>query len=386
MQPPGKKLILASKKLMEKGEKNGARKGEEHIADKGEEHSARKGEEHSANKTEEHRANKGEEKRSKNKGYPKSEFESKYTRRKRDHDYTQPCTYHIILKKAPDCKPFGNVAGDPRIRPGEIGCARIDKGRLGNVIEREIFKWHEYCPFLKVYQHKVMPDHVHILVRVVEKTEKKFGFYVGQLKKRIKFKWNEREKRVMPPVFEKDFTDKIIYPSRSLEEIITYIRYNPHRLAIRKFYPDYFRRVRNIRIGEELWQAYGNILLIRNPFKEAVIVHRKDMAEGRLPAIMDFHLENIRDGGVAVSAFIAEGEKAIRDAISGAGGRMIHLQSEPFGERFKPERSRFELCSEGRLLILAPMEPLRDTSRRAECLHLNRIAEEIAKGNYSFGG
>ena len=180
-------------------------------------------------------------------------FEHKYTRRKRNHDYTGPCTYHIILKKHKDCRDFGIVGGNPQIRYKEHGCARIDRSKLGWVIEREIFHWPEFYPFLKVYQHIVMPDHVHILVRVTVKTEKKLGHYVNKLKGGIKMKWNEREGRAMPPVFEENFTDKIIYPSRSLTEIIQYIQLNPHRLAVRKMRPDFFMRIRNIRIGEELW-------------------------------------------------------------------------------------------------------------------------------------
>lgn len=44
-------------------------------------------------------------------------FEHKYTRRKRNHDYTGPCTYHIILKKHKDCRDFGIVGA---IRKSDI--------------------------------------------------------------------------------------------------------------------------------------------------------------------------------------------------------------------------------------------------------------------------
>lgn len=34
--------------------------------------------------------------------------------------------------------------------------------------------------------------------------------------------------------------------------------------------------------------------------------------------------------------------------------RMIHVQADPIGRYWKPERSRFEACAHGSLLILAP--------------------------------
>lgn len=34
--------------------------------------------------------------------------------------------------------------------------------------------------------------------------------------------------------------------------------------------------------------------------------------------------------------------------------RLIHLQADPIGRYWKPERSRFEACAYGSLLILAP--------------------------------
>ena len=34
--------------------------------------------------------------------------------------------------------------------------------------------------------------------------------------------------------------------------------------------------------------------------------------------------------------------------------RLIHVQADPIGRYWKPERSRFEACAYGSLLVLAP--------------------------------
>lgn len=50
-------------------------------------------------------------------------------------------------------------------------------------------------------------------------------------------------------------------------------------MAVRRANPDFFTRRNNILIGDTLCQAYGNLQLLDNPFKEYVIVHRVDTPE-----------------------------------------------------------------------------------------------------------
>ncbi|MBD5328321.1 MAG: hypothetical protein HDS03_00275 [Bacteroides sp.] len=306
-----------------------------------------------------------------------------YTRRCNSHDYCKPATYHIILHKATSAPDFGALRGNPMIPYGKHGNAYIYRSPLGRIIDEEIYRWPEFYPSLKVFQHIVMPDHVHILVRVLEKTPKKFGFYVNKLKVSIKIRWNEANGHsIMPPVFLPNYTDRIIFPWRSIQVIIEYIRWNPHRLAMRHLHPEFFRRSRPIMIEGRRWQAYGNLFLLRNPFKDIVRVSRRATESDRERMKGDA-LFNTTKGGVAVSPFISEGEKQVRDAIEEAAGRMIHIQEYPFPERFKPERRRFDQCCEGRLLILAPMESLAFPSRREECLHLNQVALAIAEERFT---
>lgn len=51
-------------------------------------------------------------------------------------------------------------------------------------------------------------------------------------------------------------------------------------------------------------------------------------------------------------------------------------------ERFKPSGREFELCSEGRLLIIAPdfYQTRKVELKRDLCLHGNEIADKIANG------
>lgn len=313
------------------------------------------------------------------------DFEHKYTRRNRSHDYYAPATYHIILKKAPACVSFGELAGDPRRRPGQPGCARIDRSPLGKIIHKEIYDMPKYHPILQIYQYMVMPDHVHILLRVKERSEKHLGYYISNLKAAITKKWrNYNDGAPIPAIFADNYTDREIYRDRSLDVIFRYIRENPHRLAVRKMYPDFFKRVRNLRIGGKECQAYGNLFLLRNPFKSQVVIHRSNTEQENERLFNDW-IENADKEGVLVSPFISPKEKAVRKAAEERGARIILIKNEPFGEKYKPADHDFRLCEEGRLLIIAPKESTEGESgtlSRAACLAMNRLALEICNNNF----
>ena len=59
--------------------------------------------------------------------------------------------------------------------------------------------------------------------------------------------------------------------------------------------------------------------------------------------------------------------------------RLIHVQAEPIGKYWKPERSRFDACAAGTLLILAPWhEDMPTFASTYERFHyLNQLAETI---------
>lgn len=317
------------------------------------------------------------------------DFTHKYTRRKRGHDYKAPCIYHIILHKIATVPDFGSLVGDPRIAPGNPECANISNSPLGNIIENEICNLPSYNAAIQIYQYKVMPDHVHILLHVKTLLPKAIGSYIGGMKTGIKKKWNALRQTQNPAtieeqVFESNFTDKIIHPGRKLDPIFKYIRENPHRLAIRKLYPLFFQRIRNIFVNGEHFEAYGNLFHLRNPFKSQVIVHRRNT----MKEIEELHEEWMREalsGGVLVSPFIAPLEKKAYCEAVELGGRIIYIQNESFSERYKPSQREFDLCCEGRMLLMAPVQSYGKDISKPICDHMNKIAEEITKGNLTIG-
>lgn len=309
----------------------------------------------------------------------KDSGEHSFHRRAYNHDYFAPFIYHIILKKERNCEKFGDVVGDAKIPFGNEGCAGINESPLGKIIAKEIIHLKYQFPILKLHQFVVMPDHVHILLQVLFRSDKHLEYYIDNLRANIHKKYSRLLGQPIEDthIFEAGFCDKPLYDDRSLDGWYVYIRENPHRLAMRFQYPKFFERVRNLKIGEKEYEAYGNLFLFRNPDKVAVKMSSKFSEETRKKKIT-FYNDACCAGSVLVSPFIHEDEKLIRDSAEKSGGKFILIQSKPFPEKFKPGRHNFNLCTQGKLLIIAPKEPYSDSFRET-CLEMNKLAEEIAK-------
>lgn len=302
-----------------------------------------------------------------------------YHRRSFHHDYHNPFIYHIILKKREGCEAFGNITGDAGIPYGNPGCATVSESRLGRIIAKTVLHLPYDYPILKLHQFCVMPDHMHLLLQVLSRSEKHLDFYIDYLKERIAKRYAIQMQQSINPddILEEGYCDKPLYDGRSLDGWYRYIRENPHRLAMRRQYPQFFRRVRNLKVGSCEYQAYGNLFLLRNPDKIAVKISRRYSEEEKLRK-KKLWIESASQGTVIVSPFISTAEKAIRSEVESLGGKIILITHEAFPERFKPARHDFCLCAEGRLLIISLGKAAPASLSRADCVAMNELAEGLA--------
>lgn len=273
------------------------------------------------------------------------------------------------------CPDFGGVRGNPAIAPGKDGCAYIFRSPIGNAITEALSGLERTFPALQVYQYCIMPDHVHLLIHIRERTEFRLSDYINHLKAQVGLMCRSS----VNEIFEERFTDKLLYHNRSLEVLFRYIRENPHRLAMRRQYPQFFQHVRNVRIAEVECSAYGNLFLLNNPDKMAIKVSRKDSDADMEKKVADA-VEGALTGTVLVSPFISPREREIRLRAEEFGARIILITHEAFGDRYKPPAHEFELCSDGRLLILSMGKPPDTPLTREMCLEMNAFASAIAAG------
>ena len=199
--------------------------------------------------------------------------------------------------------------------------------------------------------------------------------------------------RSQHPLFDDNYDDTVCLDERHRQAMIAYVNDNPRRALLRRRLPDVMRRCLHVRIGERSYGAFGNLFLLRWARKVQVQCHRRHPVS-RLPyettddyaAEHDQWLAAILGGQtVIVTPGISRGELLMKNECLEKGYPLIHLQAEPMGPYWKPERSRFEACANGSLLILAPwnldtmggVAGVPADSNYSRFHNLNTLAEEI---------
>lgn len=314
------------------------------------------------------------------------------TRRMFGHNYAVPGTYEVTIVVAGRHPVFGEIAGTTR--PGGEK-PHLKPSRLGKtVLDNEIPKIHHYYPQVDIWQVCLMPDHLHLIVRINSPLApgKHLGIVIGAFKGGVSRAWWKLEATVSaasaaeshPPLFEPNYNDHILMRDGQLDHWKRYLCDNPFRYMMRREYPYLFQRALCITIGNTRYSAFGNMLLLRQPEKHQVFFHRR--TNGVPTENTEFWVAECRrlisaagSGDVLVTPGVSECEKRIKNMALKQKLRIIHIQADPIGRYWKPERSRFEACAHGTLLILAPWpEDMPATASDYDRFHyLNRLAETV---------
>lgn len=168
--------------------------------------------------------------------------------------------------------------------------------------------------------------------------------------------------RSQRPLFDDNYDDTVCLDERHRMAMIAYVNDNPRRVLLRRRLPDVMQRCLHIQIGERSYGAFGNLFLLRWARKVQIQCHRRHPIS-HLPyeTTDDYarqHAEWITallaGQTVVVTPGISRGELLMKNECLEKGYPLIHLQADPIGSYWKPERKRFDACVRGSLLILAP--------------------------------
>ena len=306
---------------------------------------------------------------------------SNYNRRCHNHDYRGRCIYLITILGTRSLPAFSSITPEPE---QEKLSPVVKPLPLGMIIGEELSDWERQYPALNILRRVVMPDHVHFVVFVEERIEVPLGALIAVFKKNC----TQRLWAMLPelrgrkvPMFEDGFNDKIAFRAGAKDAFYAYVADNPRRYLIKKFYPDYFYHKVMIEVDGKRYGLYGNLCLLDEPVKASVKIKRDKSKMPELPVRIKEWEEVIRCGGVLVSPFINPEEKVYRDMAIAAGAPLILVVNYCFSERKKPYKELFELCGEGRLLIVTNerYERAPDRIPYAEAQEMNELARKIAE-------
>ena len=190
------------------------------------------------------------------------------------------------------------------------------------------------------------------------------GALIRNLSKKQRQEYYALVGRSQQPLFDDNYDDTVCLDERHRKAMIAYVNDNPRRAILRRLLPEYMRRCLHVRIGNRSYGAFGNLFLLRWARKIQVQCHRKHPITGQpYEETVDYTNERrqwetaIMEGcTVIVTPGISAGERLMKNECLDKGFPLIHLQKEPIGVFWKPERQRFDACATGALLILAPWE------------------------------
>lgn len=313
-------------------------------------------------------------------------------RRAKWHDYRSRRIYMITINKASGVPHFSQICGT---LGSESDKPRAVLSPLGKMISAKITALSWEFPFARIMRRIIMPEHVHFVIFITESTNTHLGEIITHLKKECTLAYNsmlhgspsaaaEAEAHnagdVEPqPLFELQYHDRILIKKDQLQRILDYVTDNPRRRLERMQNPDLHSRYMLHDEDGICYEAYGNIQLLEDPDIEAVKISRKYSPE-ELQKKKYCWMRTVENGGILVSPFISQAEKRVRDWAIENDGRIILIISNGFGKNYAPKEPLHTLCTEGRLLIIAPTEHSfsKESLSREECLKLNALAEQVA--------
>lgn len=254
---------------------------------------------------------------------------------------------------------------------------------------------------------------------------------------------NRSAERCMLSLWDENYNDKHLYTQKRKDTWDRYVDMNAYYWKLQMDYPHLFEHRLHIKIGNTDYSSYGCFFLLRRMERVQIFCHRaarkgmlttaewntivdnirsgrktareyeeraREMKLGRISwdwlSSKDPNCtvpipyketeafkkqkekirEECRNGSIAISPAISEGEKDIFYSLLQEGMPCIKLQDKPFDAGSHATNREREYCAKGLLLVLGPWD-IKDSnvslapkdSKHFRFHNLNRMAEEMCK-------
>ena len=335
--------------------------------------------------------------------------------REKGWDYRGRAIYHFTLPVEGRNPLFGVIEGGS----AETATVRLNAfGQRVCMLLRGLPQFYAEKGYaLKVLATRVMPDHIHLVIQVLEPLPRSIGTVVRGFKsactsiyKREYYRGGENAAKVhedenaakvhedenaakmhegenaakmhedenaangtfmhfdrifavSSSIWQPDkayYHERILHAPGQLRHMIDYVKDNPRRLWLKKHNPTLFKLHRRTQAHGLLFTSLGNHFLLDWPDRQMVELSRNapaDEVEQRLGEA----LAAAKNGAITYTAAISKGEQLIARTLRQQGFPLVILLNDGFPKEgspheryFKPGGVYFEACAEGRLLLLEP--------------------------------
>lgn len=317
--------------------------------------------------------------------------------REKGWDYRGRAIYHFTLPVEGRYPLFGVIEGGS----AETATVRLNAfGQRVCMLLRGLPQFYAEKGYaLKVLATRVMPDHIHLVIQVLEPLPRSIGTVVRGFKsactsiyKREYYRGGENAAKVhegenaakvhedenaangtfmhfdrifavSSSIWQPDkayYHERILHAPGQLRHMIDYVKDNPRRLWLKKHNPTLFKLHRRTQTHGLLFTSLGNHFLLDWPDRQMVELSRStpaDEVEQRLAEA----LAAAQNGAITYTAAISKGEQLIARTLRQQGFPLVILLNDGFPKEgssheryFKPGGVYFEACAEGRLLLLEP--------------------------------
>ncbi len=318
------------------------------------------------------------------------------------HDYQERQMYLITMVTDERRPLFGQVTGRSDAPYGSPDYPHTELSPMGTAVRDCWQAIPSFHPEIRLIALQIMPDHFHGILFVSERME----CSLGDVLLGFKTGCNKRFREVLPVqyvaamrrqternnqasaqrdrkhglLFAPGYNDRLLLRKGQLDRWKAYLSDNPRRLLIKRENPDFFSVQRNLKVSGMTFSAIGNRFLLERPVKLPVQCSRSITMEDLEKKKREL-LAAAAQGAVLVSPAISAGEKDIMRAAFDAGYPEIILLENGFTDLAKPGGARFDACSRGQLLLLAPWDHHNEhiTIRREQCQILNTMTHQICE-------
>ena len=323
--------------------------------------------------------------------------------RERNWDYRGRGIYHITLAVAERYPLFGRLEGNRAEQ------AHIELNEFGEQVWQILSGLSQfYAPkgyAIKILAAQIMPDHIHVVIQVLEPLPNSIGHVVRGFKTACTMEYKQRyitdcmsrqsigcerasgDKNIAEmqntisshgtgsakditisshgssslhnilhfvrifantgdsgSIWQPDiarYHDRILHSHDQLQPMIDYVKDNPRRLWLKRANPDLFRIRRQTMVAGIECTTLGNIFLAERPMRTVLQCSRK-LTQAEIDAKREDCLAKADNGTVFICAAISEGEKQISRALRRAGYPMIILLNNGFPKPGDPHERYYK--------------------------------------------